>query len=387
MKSKFKLQATCAAGLESLVARELRQLELENVAIDDRSRVFFEGDLAGIARSNLWLRTADRVNIVMGAFEVQTFEDLFEAVYALDWEEVLPLGAAFPVAKAKSVKSQLHNEPSIQSITKKAIAKKLQTVYHRPEHLPLPENGATFSIEVALYKDIATVTIDTTGDSLFKRAYRTEHGGAPIKENMAAAIILLTNWLANTKRPFVDPTCGSGTFCIEAAMLALNIAPGLHRQFACENWPWFAAEVFEQERLFAKTAVKSDETLDIQGFDVDGRMIEIAKRNTLAAGLQNVVKYKQLRLQDFRTEAEDGVIVSNPPYGERLGDKEDIFQLDREMGNVFTPLESWSKYILTSDQAFEEHYGAKATKKRKLYNGTLRTDLYQYFGKRKKTKL
>lgn len=382
MKKQFKLNATAAAGIESLVARELRDLEIENVQIDDRSRVFFEGNVATIAKANLWLRTADRVKIVVGEFKAKTFDELFERVYDLDWEDYLPFGVAFPVSKAKAIKSTLHNEPSVQSITKKAIVKKLQTHYHRPEGVPIPENGPVFSIEIALYKDVATIYIDTTGDSLFKRGYRQEKGEAPLKENMAAAIIKMTNWLANPKRPFVDPTCGSGTFTIEAAMAALNMAPGLNRKFACEAWSWLDDEVFEKARSEAKAAVKTDLSLDIQGFDIDSKMVAIAKSNALAAGLGDVIKYKQMQLQDFKSELLDGVIVSNPPYGERMGDEEAVFQLYGEMGATFAPLETWSKYILTSDLAFEQHFGAKASKKRKLYNGTLRTDLYMYFGKR-----
>ncbi len=362
MQKKFKLLATSSSGLESLVARELRNLEIENVSIDDRSRVFFEGNLATIAKANLWLRTADRVKIVVGEFKARTFDELFENVYALPWAELIPFGSQFPVSKAKAVKSTLHNEPSIQSITKKAIVKKLQTTYHRPEGVPIPENGAKFSIEIALHKDMATVLIDTTGDSLFKRGYRSEKG----------------------EGAFVDPTCGSGTFTIEAAMLALNMAPGMNRPFAFTAWPWFDEEILKQEKALAKKQIRTDLELDIQGFDIDGKMIEIAKHNALAAGLSDVIKYKQMRLQDFRTDKLDGVLVSNPPYGVRLEDEEAVAALYGEMGKTFAPLETWSKYILTSDVAFEKHYGAKATKKRKLYNGTLRTDLYMYFGKRMK---
>lgn len=382
MNNKFKLMATAAAGLESLVARELRNLDIENVTIDDRSRVFFTGGLSTIAKANLWLRTADRVKIVVGEFKAKTFEQLFDGVYNLNWEELIPFGCQFPVSKAKSVKSTLHNEPSVQSITKKAIVKKLQKAYHRPENMPIPENGAKFSIEIAIHKDLATVTIDTTGESLFKRGYREEKGEAPLKENMAAAIIMLTNWLANPKRPFVDPTCGSGTFTIEAALLALNMAPGMNRDFAFQDFPWFDSEILKREQAQARKQVRTDLQLNIQGFDVDGRMVEIAKRNALAAGLSDVIKYKQMRLQDFKTEQLDGVLVSNPPYGVRLEDDAAVIQLYGEMGKTFASLETWSKYILTSDIAFEEHYGSKATKKRKLYNGTLRTDLYMYFGKR-----
>ena len=381
---KFKLQATAAAGLESVVARELRDLGFsDSVKIDDRSRVFFEGDESAIAYANLWLRTADRVKIVLGEFQATTFEALFDRVHALDWPALIPFGAAFPITKAKTVKSQLHNEPSIQSITKKAIVKRLQEHYHRPENVPLPETGPVFSIEVAIHKDVVTVLLDTTGEALFKRGYRTEHGGAPIKETLAAAIILLTNWPVNPLRPFVDPTCGSGTFCIEAAMIGLNMAPGLQRNFSFEVWPWMKSQVdLEQLKKQAVERQKKDLQLDIRGYDIDGRLIEIATRNTFAAGLQSVIQYKQMRLQDFRDESLDGVIVSNPPYGERLGDEADVQKLYREMGATFLPLETWSKYIITADETFERLYGAKATKKRKLYNGALKSNLYQYFGKR-----
>ncbi|MDR2976841.1 MAG: class I SAM-dependent RNA methyltransferase [Streptococcaceae bacterium] len=386
MKTKFKLQATASAGLESIVARELRNLGYqETVKIDDRSRVFFEGEASDIALANIWLRTADRVKIVVGEFTAKTFDELFNEVFALDWPEFLPLGSTFPVAKAKSVKSQLHNEPTIQSITKKAIVKRLQQYYHRPENLPLMEKGPEYSIEVLVHKDQVTVLLDTSGESLFKRGYRTEHGGAPIKENLAAAIILLTNWPANPLRPFVDPTCGSGTFCIEAAMIAMNIAPGLNRSFAFEKWPWFMTSVNLSElKDRARASEKRDLPLQIQGSDIDGKMVEIARHNTVAAGLENVVQYKQMRLQDFRSDALDGVIVSNPPYGERLDDEAKVRQLYREMGETFRPLKTWSKYIITADENFELAYENKATKKRKLYNGALKSYLYQYFGERVK---
>ena len=373
MKNNFNLVATAAAGLESLTARELRDLGIET-KMDDRSRVLFSGDKETIAKANLWLRTADRVKIIIGEFPAKTFDELFEGVYALDWADILPFGAQFPIAKAKAIKSDLHNEPSIQAITKKAIAKKMQVHYHRPENVPIPETGALFSIEVALHKNVATIMLDTTGESLFKRGYRVDKGGAPIKENMAAAIIMLTNWRANMSRPFVDPTCGSGTFCIEAALIGMNIAPGFNRDFAFEAWPWFEEEIFKK--------VRDDAKLDISGFDIDGRMIQIAQENALEIGLDDIIQFKQMRLQDFRSEKLDGVLISNPPYGERLGDETAAYQLYEEMGETFKPLETWSKYIITSDLEFEKHYGAKATKKRKLYNGRLRTDLYQYFGKR-----
>ncbi|MFV0555535.1 MAG: class I SAM-dependent RNA methyltransferase [Lactovum sp.] len=386
MKSKFILQATAAAGLESLVARELRQLGFEDsVKIDDRSRVFFEGDCQDIAKANLWLRTADRVKIVVGEFEAKNFEELFDRIFALDWPEYLPLASRFPVAKAKSVKSQLHHEPTIQAISKKAIVKCLQKYYHRDENLPLMETGAEYSIEVVIHKNKVTVLLDTTGESLFKRGYRQEHGIAPIKENLAAAIILLTTWPANPLRPFVDFTCGSGTFCIEAAMIAMNIAPGINRHFAFEQWPWFAEQAnLRQLKIEAKSQEKRDLKLDIKGSDIDPKIIELSKDNTFALGLENVIQYKQMRFQDFRTESLDGVIISNPPYGERMANEESVHRLYKEMGETVRPLETWSKYILTSDESFEIYFENKATKKRKLYNGALKSYLYQYFGKRVK---
>jgi putative N6-adenine-specific DNA methylase len=300
----------------------------------------------------------------------------------LDWENYIPLGGAFPVAKAKAIKSTLHNEPSIQAITKKSVARTLQQVYHRPENVALVENGDYFPIEVSIHKDQVTIMMDTSGESLFKRGYRVDKGEAPVKENMAAAIIMMTNWRANMSRPFVDPTTGSGTFAIEAALIGMNIAPGINRTFLFETWPWFEDQYMEEAVAQAEEVADYDAKLDISGFDIDGSMIEIAKQNALEAGVHDAITFKQMRLQDFRTDKLDGVLVSNPPYGERLSDPESVYRLYGEMGQVYAPLETWSKYFLTSDLLFEEHYGAKASKKRKLYNGTLRTDLYQYFGKR-----
>lgn len=380
MKKVFNLVATAAAGLEAIVGREVRDLGYETQV--ENGKVRFKGDVAAIIQTNLWLRSADRIKIVVGEFPAKTFEELFQGVFNLDWENYLPLGVKFPISKAKCVKSKLHNEPSVQAITKKAVVKKLQKYYHRPESVPLQEVGAEFKIEVAILKDRATVMIDTTGSSLFKRGYRSEKGGAPIKENMAAAILMLSNWYPD--KPLVDPTCGSGTFCIEAAMLALNIAPGSHRAFLFETWPWVDKELVEAKRTAAKAAIKQDLTLDISGFDIDGRMVEIAKENAQKAGLENVIKFKQMRLQDFKTDKINGVIISNPPYGERLLDDKSVNILYNEMGETFAPLKTWSKFILTSDEAFEVKYGQQADKKRKLYNGTLKVDLYQYFGERVK---
>ena len=378
MKETFTLVATAAAGLEAVVGRELRELGYDTQV--ENGKVRFQGGVRAIAETNLWLRAADRIKIVVGEFPARTFEELFQGVFALDWENYLPLGAKFPISKAKCVKSKLHNEPSVQAISKKAVVKKLQKYFHRPEGVLLQETGAEFKIEVSILKDKATVLIDTTGASLFKRGYRTDKGGAPIKENMAAAILELSNWYPD--KPLIDPTCGSGTFCIEAAMIGMNIAPGFNRDFAFEAWNWVDKDLVQSVRDEADSKANYDVELDIMGCDIDGRMVEIAKANAREAGLEDVIKLKQMRLQDLKTDKINGVIISNPPYGERLLDDKAVDILYNEMGQTFAPLKTWSKFILTSDEQFESKYGMKADKKRKLYNGTLRVDLYQYFGER-----
>ncbi len=371
----FKLIATCAAGIESIVGNELKHLGYKvNV---ENGRVRFDGDVADIAKTNLWLRTADRIKIVVGEFTAKTFEELFQGVESLNWEDFLPLDAEFPVA-GKSQKSTLHNVPSVQAITKKAIVTKMSTVYHR--RTKLPETGALYPIEVAINKDKVLITLDTTGSSLFKRGYRVNKGGAPLKENMAAALVLLARWYP--EMPFVDPVCGSGTIPIEAALIGCNIAPGLKRNFAFENWDWVDKDIVKQVREQAQAAIKKDIDLDISGYDIDGSMIEIAKENAVQAGVQDIVNFKQMAVKDFKTDKINGVIVANPPYGERLSDKEHVHQLYQQMGKLYQPLTSWSKYILTSDLQFEQFYGTKATKRRKLYNGSLRTDFFQYWGKK-----
>lgn len=377
MEKEYNLIATAAAGIEALVGKELRNLGIDCQVENGRAR--FKGNLETIATANLWLRTADRVKIIVGEFDAFTFDELFEKVKAIAWEDYLPMDAEFPVA-GRSIKSKLYSVPDCQSITKKAIVERLREVYYRPARVPLPETGALFQLEVALLKDHVVLTLDTTGPSLFKRGYRLEKGGAPLKENMAAALVMLTNWRKD--RPFYDPVCGSGTLCIEAALIGHNIAPGFNRDFACEAWDWFDAAVFDKVRSAADEAADYDIELDIAGSDINGRMIEIAQANAEEIGLGDSIQFKQQAVKDFKTEKDYGVIVANPPYGERLGEEEQVRVLYREMGEVFRPLKTWSKYILTSDLAFEEFYGAKATKKRKLYNGAIRTDLFQYWGER-----
>lgn len=373
---KFNLIATCAAGIEAITANELKHLGYD--VQTENGRVRFSGTMKDVFETNLWLRTADRIKIVVAEFEARTFDELFEKTKALPWDEFLPLDAEFPVS-GKSQKSRLHNVPSVQSIVKKAIVDKMCTVYFR--RTQLPETGALYPIECAINKDNVMLTLDTTGSSLFKRGYRTEKGGAPLKENMAAALVLISHWYP--EQTFVDPVCGSGTIPIEAALIGHNIAPGLNRQFACGKWELAETGIEEKIREEARSKADMSRELDIWGYDIDGRMVEIARRNSAAAGVRSSINLKQMALKDFKTDKEYGVIVANPPYGERLSSRDEVHKLYRQMGEIYRPLETWGKYILTSDLKFEEWYGQKATKKRKLYNGSLRTDLFQYWGKRK----
>ena len=372
---QFKLVATAASGIEALVGKELRNMGYECEV--ENGKVFFSGTEEDIARANVWLRTADRVKIIVGEFNAVEFDELFEKTKALPWEDLLPMDANFPVA-GKSIKSTLYSVSDCQALVKKAIVDRLSAVYHRKTRLP--ETGALYQLEVALLKDKVTLTLDTTGSSLFKRGYRIAKGGAPLKENMAAALVSLTTWRKD--RPFCDPVCGSGTIPIEAALIGRNIAPGINREFAFENWEWFDQMIIDRVRAEARAVIDHDVILDIMGSDIDAKMIEIAKQNAIEAGVGDSIEFKQMQLKDFTTEKEFGVILANPPYGERLGEEEEIQALYKQMGQVYRPLKTWSKYIITSDLTFESFYGERATKKRKLYNGALRTDLFQYWGTR-----
>ena len=373
---EYQLIATAAAGIEAIVGKELRRLGYDTRV--ENGRVRFTGTIRDVMVTNLWLRTADRIKIVVGEFDATTFDELFEQTKALAWDQFLPLDAAFPV-EGKSHRPQLHNVPSVQAIVKKAIAEKMMAVYHR--RTKLPETGQLYPLEVAINKDHVLLTLDTTGESLFKRGYRRDKGGAPLKENMAAALVLLAHWFPDN--PFVDPVCGSGTIPIEAALLGHNIAPGINRSFACEQWSnLMPAGLPDDVRDDADAQADYDVKLEIHGYDIDQKMVEIAQRNSQAAGLTHDITFKQLAVKDWRTDEINGVIVANPPYGERLSDRETVHELYRQMGELYRPMASWSKYILTADLEFEHYYGAKATKRRKLYNGALRTDLFQYWGKK-----
>ncbi|MDR4216914.1 class I SAM-dependent RNA methyltransferase [Priestia megaterium] len=374
--AKYKIIATAAMGIEALVAKEVRALGYDCEV--DNGKVIFEGDELAIARCNLWLRTADRIKVQVGQFKARTFDELFEQTKALNWGGYLPVDAQFPVS-GKSVKSKLFSVSDCQSIVKKAIVDSMKKHYNKTTGW-LEETGSTFKIEVALLKDVATLTIDASGAGLHKRGYRVGQGEAPLKETLAAALIMLTPWNAN--RPFVDVFCGSGTIAIEAALIGQNIAPGFNRDFLSEEWPWMSASIWDKAREEAEDLANYDQVLDIAGHDIDHRMVKVAEQNAFEAGLGDLIQFKQMQVRDFTTPKEYGIIIGNPPYGERLSDRPSVEKMYAEMGEAFSKLDTWSIYMLTSHEQFEQYYGKKATKKRKLFNGFIKTDYYQYWGPR-----
>ena len=361
--AKYKIIATAAMGIEALVAKEVRALGYECEV--DNGKVIFEGDELAIARCNLWLRTADRIKVQVGQFKARTFDELFEQTKALNWGDYLPVDAQFPVS-GKSVKSKLFSVSDCQSIVKKAIVDSMKKHYNKTTGW-LEETGSTFKIEVALLKDVATLTIDASGAGLHKRGYRVGQGEAPLKETLAAALIMLTPW--NADRPFVDVFCGSGTIAIEAALIGQNIAPGFNRDFLSEEWPWMSASIWDKAREEAEDLANYDQVLDIAGHDIDHRMVKVAEQNAFEAGLGDLIQFKQMQVRDFTTPKEYGIIIGNPPYGERLSDRPSVEKMYAEMGEAFSKLDTWSIYMLTSHEQFEQFYGKKATKKRKLFNG------------------
>ncbi|KGX85514.1 THUMP domain-containing class I SAM-dependent RNA methyltransferase [Pontibacillus marinus] len=378
MPKKVNLIATSAMGLESVVAKEVKELGYEDVTVEN-GRVRYQTDVSGIPRSNLWLRTADRVRLVVGEFQATTFDELFEQTKALPWENFIPEDGSVPVI-GKSVKSTLHSVPDCQSIVKKAIVERMKKMYGLASSR-IQETGPMYRVEIALHKDIALLTIDTSGSGLHKRGYRTGQGEAPLKETLAAALVQLTNWKPDF--PFVDPFCGSGTIPIEAALIGQNIAPGFNREFVSEEWDMIPYNLWEDAFNEAEEAANYDQPLDITGFDIDGRLIDIAKENAMEAGLGELITWKQMQVKDFRPQSANGYIVGNPPYGERMGDKEQVEQMYKDFGGIMKDCPSWSVYIITSHPNFEKLYGKEATKKRKLFNGFIKTDYYQYFGEHK----
>lgn len=375
--ANYKLVATAAMGLEAIVAQEVQALGYKTTV--ENGKVYFEGDETAIARANLWLRVADRVKIVVGQFPAKSFEQLFENVKALPWEKYLPVDASFPVS-GKSVKSKLFSVPDCQAITKKAIVERMKQHYKRLGFLD--ESGATYKIEVSILKDVATLTIDTSGAGLHKRGYRQAQGEAPLKETLAAALVQISKW--NPNRPFVDPFCGSGTIALEAAMYGQNIAPGYNREFISESWPWMKAKIWDAVRDEADSIANYDQPLEIFGSDIDHRMVSIAQENALEAGFGDIITFKQMQARDFTTQLTDGVMIGNPPYGERIGDVEVVEQVIRDLGQVMKNYPTWSVYMLSSMKNFEELYGRQTTKKRKLFNGFIETNYYQYWGQKSK---
>ncbi len=373
--TEFKLVATSAMGLESLVADEVKALGYKTTS--ENGKIYFQGDELAIAKTNLWLRVADRVRIVAGEFEATTFDDLFEQTKAIPWERFLPVDAEFPVA-GKSVKSTLYSVPDCQAIVKKAIVERLKIAYKRTGFFD--ESGPLFKLEVSILKDKVTLTIDSSGTGLHKRRYRMAQGDAPLKETLAAALVKVSRW--NPNRPFVDPFCGSGTIAIEAAMIGQNIAPGYNREFLSEEWPWINKNIWDQVREEAEDLAKYDQPLDISGFDYDPRMIKVAQENAAGAGFMDLIKFQTGDVRDLTLDGLNGVMVGNPPYGERLGEVEEAEEITRELGRIMKNYPSWSVYMLSSLENFEKMYGHRATKKRKLFNGFIRTDLYQFWGQR-----
>lgn len=371
---KYQLYTTMGAGFESVVAKELQSLGYKTQT--ENGRVFFEGTQEDIVKTNLWLRTADRVKILLKEFKALDFDTLYNEVYDMDWAKLLPVDAKFPV-QGRAVKSKLHSEPDVQSIVKKAIVDKMMDQYHRRGFLP--ETGSEYPLDVHIYKDKARISLDTTGESLFKRGYRVEHGGAPMKENFAAGLLKLTPY--NGTHPLIDPMTGSGTLAIEAALIAKNIAPGTWRKFAFDNFDWFDKNIHPRMLEEAKAQVKPLEA-PIWASDIDQSVLEFAKLNAHNAGVLQDIRFKQVAVKDFTTDLENGIIIANPPYGKRLKDKKSAEELYEQMGEVLGKYTDFSQYYLTADPNFEKYFGKKATKKRKLFNGNLRVDFYQYWANR-----
>ena len=373
MSGQYNLIATTAFGLEAVVARELNALGYAQQRVED-GRVRFPGDAAAVVRCNLWLRCASRVVIQVAEFDATDFGELFDRTAAIAWEDWLPVDAAFPV-RGRSARSKLHSVPDCQRIVKKAIVERLKTVHQRDW---FDETGAARGIEVAVLKDRVTLTIDTSGDALHKRGYRTASGPAPLRETLAAALVLLSYW--NRKRPLVDPCCGSGTILIEAAMIGREIAPGLKRSFAAEQWPQFPRGLWDAERVAAAAKVRPQLAERLIGTDVEERAVLAARKHAEATGVADDIHFQRKALAEFRSPRKYGVLITNPPYGERIGEEREVEQLYRDMGRLFEPLDTWSIYVLTAHPQFERLFGRRAERRRKLFNSTLACTYYQFPG-------
>lgn len=375
MKKIYELLAPCHFGLEAVLKKEILDLGYEISQVED-GRVTFLGDDEAICRANVFLRTAERVLLKVGSFKAGTFEELFQGTKSIPWEEYIPKDGKFWVAKASSIKSRLFSPSDIQSIMKKAMVERLKAHYGIQW---FPETGSSFPLRVFLYKDTVTVGIDTTGESLHKRGYRTLTSKAPITETLAAALIMLTPWKAD--RVLVDPFCGSGTFPIEAAMMAANMAPGMNRSFLSEDWGNLISRKLWYEAMDeANDLVNADVETDIQGYDIDGEIIRAARQNAQRAGVDHLIHFQQRPVSSLSHPKKYGFLITNPPYGERLEEKEALPALYREIGERFKQLDSWSAYLITSYEDAERYIGRKADKNRKIYNGMMKTYFYQFLG-------
>lgn len=372
---KFEIICPCHFGLEAVLKREIIDLGYDITESVD-GRITFAGDADAVVRANIGLRSAERVLIKVGSFHAETFEDLFQGTKALPWEEFIPKDGKFWVKKAASVKSKLFSPSDIQSIMKKAMVERMKEKYHTDW---FEEDGDSYPVRVFLMKDEVTVALDSTGDSLHKRGYRKLEAKAPIAENLAAALIQLTPWKAD--RILVDPFCGSGTFPIEAAMMAANIAPGLNRHFTAESWGHIITpDNWTDVREECRDEIRLDMDVDIQGYDIDPEMIEIARINAGKAGVSKMIHFQTRGVADLSHRKKYGFIITNPPYGERIGEKDELPQLYRTIGDRYKALDCWSMYLITAYEDAERYIGKKANKNRKIYNGMMKTYFYQYMG-------
>lgn len=375
---KVKLAAISAFGLEAVVKRELSDLGYENI-VTDNGWMYFDGEIQDICKTNIHLRCADRVMLVMGQFEALTFEELFDKTFELPWEKWIPKDGKFKV-NGRSVKSKLYSTPDCQALVKKAVSKKLCQYYDMDW---MPETGAEFTILVSLRDDVATISIDTTGEreGLFKRGYRQEAMTAPIKETMAAALVELSFW--NKERVLYDPMCGSGTIPIEAALIGRNIAPGLNRNFASMEWPLVKDEYWKRIKIEARKNIDFDSEIKIYASDVSEKAIRIAQENAIEAGVDDCIEFfvKDITHID-KPMAPYGVLITNPPYAERIGDEDHLMEIHKNLGRVFGGDKTWSIYVITSSINFEKEFGRKADRKRKLFNGNIRVDYFQFYGER-----
>lgn len=369
----LKLFATATFGVEAIVARELKFLGYEDTFIDN-GKIFFSGDFGAICRANLWLRTAGRVYVLIGEFNAKTFEELFEATTALPWEDWLPKDAQFPVV-GNCVKSTLMSISDCQSIIKKAIVERLKKVYNLNI---FPETGPRYRIDFTITKDKVILALDTSGDGLHKRGYRTLAYSAPLKETLAAAMIKISRW--SPGRILVDPFCGSGTIPIEAALMAMNKAPGLGREFDCQSWSVIPKEIWHTALNEARDLIEPTNEILIQGYDINSEAVSMSQYHAKQAGVSDAVHFQVRDMNEISSRAKYGFVITNPPYGERIGQKKDNSILYEQMGKSFKRLPTWSFYVLNADPDFEKNYGQKATKNRKLYNGGILCYYYQYFG-------